>query len=126
MMDAVPREWNTEQVRYLAETREMLVSVPRVGQEPRSWAPIWVVVAGQDVFVRTWYRRSTGWYGRAVASGAAWIRVADEPVRVLVAEVGSQDADAVDTAYRDKYGVAGAASMVTAEAAASTLRLILA
>ncbi|GAA3629929.1 hypothetical protein GCM10022200_10820 [Microbacterium awajiense] len=85
--------------------------------------PIWVVVVDDRVFVRTWYRRDTGWYGRAVASGQAWIRVAGDPVRAQVTVIGSRDSDAVDAAYRSKYGAAAASSMVTDEAAASTLLL---
>ena len=66
---------------------------------------------------------NTGWYGRAVASGSAVIRMRGEPVDVIVTATGSTDADAVDASYRAKYGAAGAQSMVTAEAVASTLRL---
>ncbi len=119
----MPRIWTSEQLRYLADARELHVSAPRGGGTPRTWVPIWVVVVDDSVFVRTWYRRETGWYGRAAASGDAWIRVADDSVQVQVTAVGPRESDAVDAAYRVKYGTAAASSMVSDEAVASTLIL---
>jgi hypothetical protein len=88
----------------------------------RRWTPIWVVVAGDQVYVRTWHRRDTGWYGQARHTGRARIRVPGLEAAVLVDDVGPAARDTVDAAYRAKYG-AGAASMVTDTSAASTLRL---
>lgn len=102
---------------------ELEIAAPRVGGEPGRWTPIWVVVVGAEVFVRTWVKRTTGWYGRAVHSGHAWIRVSDESVEVTVTATDGPGADAIDDAYRAKYGDLAARSMVTPEAAASTLRL---
>jgi len=117
-MDA-PSGWSTERLRQLAQTRELEIASTPTGR----WLPIWVVVDADHVFVRTWHRRTTGWYGRGGASGRAWIRVAGDSVEVVVTAIGITDAGAVDGAYRAKYGVSGAASMVTAEAAASSLCL---
>lgn len=115
--------WSADDLRYLDESRELEIAAPRVTGERGRWTPIWVVVAGDEVFVRTWQRRTTGWYGGAVRSGRAWIQVAGRPVDVIVEVRGDADVAAVDAAYRAKYGAAGAQSMVAAEAAASTLRL---
>ena len=70
-----------------------------------------------------WHRRTTGSYGRAVESRHAFVRVSGNPTEVVVTAAGARDAISVDAAYRTKYGAGGAASMVTAEAAASTLVL---
>lgn len=115
--------WSPEQLRLLTDALEIEVSAPRLDGGFGRWTPIWTVVAGTEVFVRTWHRRETGWYGGAVRSGTARIRVGDSPVDVTVATVGDTDAAAVDAAYRTKYGEPAARSMVTTEAAASTLRL---
>lgn len=115
--------WSTQDLLHLDGMRELEIAAPRADGGLGRWTPIWVVVADDEVFVRTWQRRNTGWYGRAVASGSARIRMRSEPVDVIVAATGDTDADAVDAAYRAKYGAAGAQSMVTAEAVASTLRL---
>jgi hypothetical protein len=115
--------WSPEQLRALSDAIEIEVSTSRREGGLSRWTPIWVVVAGAAVFVRTWHRRDTGWYGSAVRSRAARIRVGDASIDVIVGGVGDTDAAAVDTAYRKKYGDLAARSMVTAEAAASTLRL---
>ena len=114
--------WTAEDLRHLAGLRELEIAAAKVGGGHGPWTPIWVVVVEEEVFVRTWHRRSTGWYGRAVGSARARIRMSGESVDVIVAATGDRGAEAVDAAYRTKYG-AGAPSMVTTEAAASTLRL---
>ena len=116
--------WSTADLSALAGTRELQIAAPRGDGSPGRWTPIWVVVAGGRVFVRTWQRRTTGWYGHAVAAGRAWIRLRGQDVEVAVTPTGERDRDAVDDAYRATYG-AGAESMMTAEAAASTLLLTL-
>lgn len=116
--------WAARELRALSETLEIEISAPRRDGTPGDAVPIWVAVAGADVFVRTWQRRATGWYGGAVRSGSAHIRVGDLDVDVTVADIGDADADVVDTAYRAKYGELAARSVVTADAAASTLRLL--
>jgi hypothetical protein len=120
---ALGGSWTSEELRYLEASRELEIAARRANGDPGVWTPIWVVVVEDEVFVRTWHRRTTGWYGRAVASARASIRVSGHSVDVIVTVTGDADADAVDGAYRTKYGVSGAQSMVTAEASASTLRL---
>jgi hypothetical protein len=86
-----------------------------------------VVCADGQVFVRTWYRRSTGWFGRILRTGRARIRVPGVEVDVHAEDVGAQPSTlraAVDDAYRGKYGGSSADRMVGDEAAATTLRLI--
>jgi hypothetical protein len=115
--------WTPAQLRVLDDAIEIEVSASRHEGGLSRWTPIWVVVAGADVFVRTWHRRDTGWYGAAARSAAARIRVGDVSIDVIVTATGVTDAAAVDAGYRKKYGDLAARSMVTAEAAASTLRL---
>jgi hypothetical protein len=116
-------EWSPEELRRLSTALEIEISAPRRDGGPGRAVPIWVAVAGSDVFVRTWRRRTTGWYGGAVRTASAHIRVGDLSVDVSVADIGDANADRVDAAYRDKYGALAARSVVTADAAASTLRL---
>ncbi|SFR87072.1 hypothetical protein SAMN04487846_0125 [Microbacterium sp. cf046] len=115
--------WTPEDLRHLDGALELEIAAPRDDCGRGRWTPIWVVVVDDDVFVRTWRRRDTGWYGRSLHAERAWIRVAGRSVDVTVAFVGDGGADAVDAAYQTKYGAMAARSMVTAEAAASTLRL---
>jgi len=89
-----------------------------------------VVCVGQQVYVRTWYRRDNGWFGRVLDSRRARIRVPGLEVDVAVEDVGGDKAElraAVDAAYRAKYERHGGTTvdrMETDEAAATTLQLI--
>jgi hypothetical protein len=120
---ALGESWSSEELRYLDASRVLEIAARRASGDPGVWTPIWVVVVEGEVFVRTWHRRTTGWYGRAVASARASICVAGNSVDMTVTVAGEARAEAVDAAYRTKYGTAGAQSMITAEAVASTLRL---
>ncbi|AZS36295.1 hypothetical protein CVS47_00896 [Microbacterium lemovicicum] len=114
--------WCADDLQRISDTLELPISMGRADSSASDWTPIWVVVAGEHVFVRTWHRRTTGWYGRAVARRRARVLLSADIIDVSVTPVGDHDAAAIDTAYRYKYGL-GAASMVTDESRASTLRL---
>lgn len=118
--------WTPEQLRRLDGQHELEIAAMRADGSPGRWTTVWVVRAGDAVAVRTWYRRTTGWWGRAVASGRARIRLADEEVAVSVEDARADErlGDAVDAAYRRKYGVGGVDRMVGPEARATTLRLV--
>jgi hypothetical protein len=103
------------------------------------WTTVWVVCVGQGVFVRSWHRRETGWFGRAVTTGRARIRAIGLETDVAVVDLGrtgdrsgeepqlqGELFDEVDSAYRTKYGAFGDATvgaMVSAHARVTTLRL---
>ena len=118
--------WSPDELRLLNAAGELRIAVKRSDGSLRRWVPIWVVCAGGQVYVRTWYRRDTGWFGHALRSRRARIRVPGLEGDVTIDDGGDASAQVtadVDAAYRTKYGRAGADSMVTAGAAATTLRL---
>src|ERR1700761_6511842 len=118
--------WSPHELQCIEKARELNIAVKRADGTVRRWTPIWVVCADDQVYVRTWYRRDTGWFGHALRSHRACIRVPGLEADVTVEGVGEGPADLaerVDTAYRAKYGSSGSESMVTASAAATTLRL---
>jgi hypothetical protein len=117
----VTAPWSADDLSLLDAAGELEIAV---GTRP--WTPIWVVTAGGQVYVRTWHRRDTGWYGAALRVRRARVRVPGLETEVSVEDVGNAPAGIaadVDAAYRAKYG-AGAGSMVTTEAVVSTLRLV--
>ncbi len=116
-------QWTAAEIRSVDDTRELQIATTRANGSTSPWTPIWVVVVADEVFVRTWTPRTTGWYGRAVARRRAVISLFESPVDVVVTAVGDTNVAAVDAAYRAKYGVAAAASMVTPAAQTSTLKL---
>jgi hypothetical protein len=121
--------WKPEQLNRISEARELEIASRRADGRPRRWLPIWVVCVDDQVYVRTWYRRTTGWFGQVTNSREARIRVPGVELDVIVEDVGDRDPDlrtAVDQAYRAKYGTPGddtVAGMTTSAAAAATLRL---
>ena len=136
--------WSSEELERIGSADELQIAMGRADGTLRRWVPIWVVCLEDQVYVRTWYRRETGWFGHALDSGRARIRVpglevdvafedvAFEDVAVenaAVENVGDNKSDlraGVDAAYRTKYGRHGGTSvggMTTDDAAATTLRL---
>jgi hypothetical protein len=125
----VNRVWAPEQLKRISRARELEIASRRVDGRVGRWLPIWVVCVNDQVYVRTWYRRSTGWFGQVTRTGLARIRVPELELDVVVADLGDEDPDvraAVDEAYRAKYGTPGdvtVAGMTTNASAATTLLL---
>lgn len=121
----MPSGWTVEQIAQLQGCRELEITTIRGDGTVRPWVPIWVVCVGADAYVRTWYRRETGWFGHAVRSSRARIRVFGVETDVSVDDVGlgpSAVRPDVDAAYVAKYGTGG--GMIADAAAETTLRLI--
>jgi hypothetical protein len=122
--------WSPDELERIGTAEELQITTSRADGTLRREVPIWVVCASGQVYVRTWYRRDNGWFGHAVDSRRARIRVPGLEVDVAIEDVGDGKAElraSVDAAYRAKYGRYGGTSvdrMVTDDAAASTLRLI--
>jgi hypothetical protein len=123
----MPADWTADEAQRISAAPELEIASRRPDGTPRGWVPIWVVSVSGQVYVRTWYRRDTGWFGRVVAAGQARIRVPGLEADVAVADVGAGPAGVragVDSAYQAKYGRRGGTErMVTEAAAATTLRL---
>lgn len=118
--------WSPRELELMDAAGELHIAVHRADGSLRRWTPIWVVRADGQVYVRTWYRRDTGWFGAALRSQRARVRVPGLEVGTVVEDVGDGPADlqdGIDAAYRAKYGRSAASSVVTASAVASSLRL---
>jgi hypothetical protein len=121
--------WTPDELERIAAADELEIASIRADDTPRRSLPIWVVRAGDEVYVRTWARRENGWFGHVVQGRQARIRVPGVEVDVDIEDVGVGTPDlraAVDAAYRDKYGRYGRGTvdrMVSDDAAAATLRL---
>ena len=121
--------WTPDDVRRIDSADELQIAARRIDGTLRRWVPIWVVCVDEQVYVRTWYRRNTGWFAHVLDSHRACIRVPGLESDVSVEDVGTRSerlrAD-VDTAYRTKYeryGTSTIEQMVSPAAAATTLRL---
>ncbi len=122
--------WSTEDLEQIGRAEELQIATKRADGTLRRWVPIWVVCVGDQVYVRTWYRRDNGWFGHVLGSRRARIRVPGLEVDVVVEDVGEDKTGLranVDAAYHAKYARHGGPSvdgMTTDTAAATTLRLV--
>jgi hypothetical protein len=122
--------WSPDELERIGTAEELHVATKRADGTLRREVPVWVVSAKGQVYVRTWYRRDDGWFGHAVDSRRARIRVPGLEADIAVEDVGNDQAElraGVDAAYRAKYGRYGKTTverMVTDAAAATTLRLV--
>jgi hypothetical protein len=122
--------WSPDELKRIGRAEELRIAAKRADGTLAREVPIWVVLVGGQVYVRTWYRRDSGWFGHVVGSRRARIRIPGLEADVAVEDVGGDDGElraSVDAAYRDKYGRYGETTverMVTDDAAAATLRLV--
>ena len=80
--------WNPEERQRIGTARELEIASRRADGSLRQWVPIWVVSTSGQVYVRTWYRRDTGWFGHVLATRQARIRVPGLEADVAITDVG--------------------------------------
>lgn len=124
---AVTAAWSEEHLRRLDDAHELEIATRRPDDTLRGWVPIWVVCQDGRVYLRTWHRRSTGWYGNALETRSARVRTPGPEADVSTADVGADEElrAAVDGAYRVKYGPGDSVDgMVSEQSGATTLQLL--
>ena len=108
--------WSPDELRLMDAAGELRIAVKRSDGSLRRWVPIWVVCAGGQVYVRTWYRRDTGWFGDALRSRRARIRVPGLEADVTIEDIGDASTQ-VTTSSAGTFTVIGGAH---AQAAVNT------
>lgn len=75
--------------------------------------PIWVVVVGGRVIVRSWNDKSEGWYRAFLLESRGHVRLDDREIPVRAVRLRSKRLnDAADTAYGAKYATKANAKYV--------------
>lgn len=119
------RRWNQDELDVIGAAAELSVAPRRPDGTLRPVTTIWVVRIGGDLYVRSYRGQGGSWYRAAVRAGAGHIRAGG-----IEREVSFEQADAIeqariDDAYRAKYGPSSYVdAMLSADAAATTLRLV--
>src|SRR5919198_1560583 len=111
-------------LRHLAEVEEISIGFTRPDGSTGS-TPVWVVQAGEEIFVRSIRGRGGGWYRRLRANpdGEVGDGAHAHPVRARPVE-DAATVEAVTGAYAAKYGDSPyVGPLLTGEAADATLRL---
>jgi len=108
----------------VATVAELDIAPLRPDGTSRAYTTIWVVRVGAEPFVRSFRGPNGAWYRAAKRSQRGRIRAGGVERDVAFDDV-HDNTDAVDAAYRRKYGRSSYVdAMVTPDAAATTLRLV--
>ncbi|MEU4158013.1 DUF2255 family protein [Actinoplanes sp. NPDC026670] len=119
--------WPPGDLTAIGRAEELRLASLRPDGTLRPYVTIWVVRAGDDLFVRSARGPGNGWFARAVRSGAGRIRAAGLERDVVFTRPGDDVHAAIDAAYHakyDRYGAAIVGSVVGAQAEPVTLRLL--
>jgi hypothetical protein len=119
--------WSEDELRRIGEAEELQIAPVRRNGELRARTPIWVARAGDDLYVRAAYRPGSRWHRVARTSRQARIWAGGVEKDVTVQDADPAVLDAVDAAYREKYGGRHASIVDTindTDHRATTLRLI--
>jgi hypothetical protein len=119
-------DWTVEELDKIGVADELEIAALRPDGTLRSFTTIWVVRVGDDLYVRSYRGRGGGWFRSVLRRREGSIRAGGITRDVTVAEPDDADHDAIDHAYRTKYGRYGGTyvdPMVSPDATAATLRL---
>jgi hypothetical protein len=119
--------WTTDELAAIAAADELEIAPLRPDGTQRPPVTIWVVRDGDDLYVRSYRGRDSGWFRGTQASHEGRIRAGgvDRDV-TFVDEADPGVNDQIDAAYRAKYRRFGASyvdPMVADGARAATLKL---
>jgi hypothetical protein len=118
--------WTEDELRRISAAQEMEIAPVRRDGSLRGRRPIWVVRAGDDLYVRAAYGSGSGWHGVARTSRQARIWAGGVERDVTIEDADDAILDHVDAGYREKYGRYASIvdSITDAEHRATTLRLV--
>jgi hypothetical protein len=118
--------WTDEELTRIGEAHELQLASERPNGTMRPYVTMWVVRAGDDLYVRSAYGAGNPWYRRAKASGAGRIRGGGLERDVIFVEPAAGVHADIDEAYHakyDRYGPRMVGTVVGPEAAAVTIKL---
>ena len=119
--------WTSDDLTRIGTTDELeLASAPGDGtvRKPRT---IWVVRVGDDLYVRSMYGRTGGWFPATQVRHQGHIRAGGVDKDVTFADADPDLNDQIDAAYRDKYRRYGdriIGGVVNPEARAARIKLV--
>ena len=118
--------WTSKDLNRIGDADELHIAPRRKDGTLRPAVPIWVVRVGDELYVRSWRGDGGRWYRAARASGEGQVSAGGVSKDVALLAAGDEVNDAVDAAFREKYGrYAGYLEpMVAPQARATTLRLV--
>jgi hypothetical protein len=119
--------WTDDELRRVGGATELELLSARADGTLRPPVTMWVVRAGDELYVRSAYGPENPWYRRAMASGRGRIRAGGVEREVTFADAAPDAHAAIDAAYHakyDRYGPTIVATVVGPDAEAVTVRLV--
>ena len=118
--------WTSDELDRIGSADELRITSVRADGTLRPYVPIWVVRVGDDLYVRSYRGADGGWFRHLRERDRGRVQAGGVEREVAVATAAGAVDDAVDEAYRGKYGRYGSRlvdPMIAAPARATTLRL---
>lgn len=119
--------WTTEELSIIGTAEELQIASLRSDGTLRAYVTIWVVRAGDDIYVRSAYGADNPWFRRALASGEGRIRAGGLERDVTFARPAAGVNKDIDAAYHTKYDRHGpqiVGTVVGDLAALTTIRVV--
>jgi hypothetical protein len=127
MSATAPKHFEADVLNRLTQTEEVEIDATQSAEADTVMHPttIWVVVVGEDAYVRSWKGEAGNWYRKARANSKAVVYLDGHPIPVRVVPVTDDATIArVSDAYREKYlDEPYMPSMLRDEVLPTTLRL---
>jgi len=95
--------WPPNELERIGEADELQLASRRPDGSLRPYVTMWVVRAGDGLYVRSAYGPDNPWYRRATASGTGRIRAAGIERDVSFAQATAEVQGDIDAAYHAKY-----------------------
>jgi hypothetical protein len=119
--------WTSDELATIGGAEELQLASARPGGTLRPYVTMWVVRAGDDLYVRSVNGRTAAWFRGAEVRHEGRIRAGGVDKDVRFVEADHDLDDELDAAYRTKYRRYGARyvdPMVAPEARAATIKLM--
>jgi hypothetical protein len=97
--------WTPGELQQIGAAEELRLASRRPDGSLRPYVTMWVVRAGDSLYVRSAYGADNPWYRRATAAGAGRIRAGgiERDVSFAQAEAAARAGADIDAAYHAKY-----------------------
>jgi hypothetical protein len=119
--------WTNAELETVEASDELEIAPRRRDGSLRRPVPIWVVRAGDELYVRAAHGSGSGWRRVARTSGEGRIRAGSVEKDVMIEDADGAVNDTVDAAYRAKYGRYADSivdGITNAQARSTTLKLV--
>ncbi|MFC4502484.1 MULTISPECIES: DUF2255 family protein [Streptomyces] len=118
--------WTSQELAAIGNAEELDIASLRRSGELGSRRTIWVVRVGDDIYIRSVNGPGSDWYRGTRARQEGRIQAGGIEKDVTITDAADDVNDAVDSAYRTKYGHYAASiikAITSPEASSTTMRL---